>query len=81
MEWYEPYYLWRRYFLCAESEEWLPEECNETTKRAIQRELQDPLAMEVLSGSFKPGDHILVDTGDEGLEFQSTPNPILEPAV
>ncbi len=39
-------------------------------KRAIQRELQDPLAMEVLSGNFKPGDRILVDTGPDGLEFQ-----------
>jgi ATP-dependent Clp protease ATP-binding subunit ClpB len=48
-------------------------------KRAIQRELQDPLAMEVLSSSFKPGDHILVDIGEEALEFQSAPNPILEP--
>ena len=39
-------------------------------KRAIQRELQDPLAMEVLSGSFKPGDRILVDAGEDGLEFR-----------
>ncbi len=39
-------------------------------KRAIQRELQDPLAMEVLSGSFKPGDRILVDAGPDGLEFE-----------
>jgi len=38
MQWYEPYYLWRRYFLCKESEEWLPEEFNEKTKWAIQRE-------------------------------------------
>ncbi len=39
-------------------------------KRAIQRELQDPLAMEVLSGSFKPGDRILVDAGPDGLLFE-----------
>ena len=39
-------------------------------KRAIQRELQDPLAMEVLSGSFKPGDRILVNAGPDGLEFE-----------
>jgi ATP-dependent Clp protease ATP-binding subunit ClpB len=36
-------------------------------KRAIQRELLDPLAMEVLSGKFKPGDLILVQPGPEGL--------------
>ena len=39
-------------------------------KRAIQRELQDPLAMEVLSGSFKPGDRILVDARADGLDFE-----------
>jgi len=38
-------------------------------KRAIQRELQDPLAMEVLSGNFKPGDLIHVHPGLEGLVF------------
>ena len=36
-------------------------------KRAIQRELLDPLAMEVLSGKFKSGDLILVGSGSEGL--------------
>jgi ATP-dependent Clp protease ATP-binding subunit ClpB len=36
-------------------------------KRAIQRELQDPLAMKVLAGEFKPGDHVLVDLGPDGL--------------
>ena len=38
-------------------------------KRAIQRELQDPLAMEVLSGELKPGDFIRVNRGPEGLTF------------
>jgi ATP-dependent Clp protease ATP-binding subunit ClpB len=38
-------------------------------KRAIQRELQDPLAMKVLSGNLKVGDLIRVDTGSEGLRF------------
>ncbi|MEJ2486501.1 MAG: ATP-dependent chaperone ClpB [Anaerolineales bacterium] len=47
-------------------------------KRAIQRELQDPLAMEVLSGSFKPGDRILVDAGPDGLEFHPISQEILE---
>jgi ATP-dependent Clp protease ATP-binding subunit ClpB len=39
-------------------------------KRAIQRELQDPLAMEVLSGRFTPGDRILVNAGSDGLTFE-----------
>jgi ATP-dependent Clp protease ATP-binding subunit ClpB len=38
-------------------------------KRAIQRELQDPLALEVLSGNIKVGDLIRVETGPDGLVF------------
>lgn len=38
-------------------------------KRAIQRELQDPLAMALLSGDFRPGDTIRVELGPEGLRF------------
>jgi ATP-dependent Clp protease ATP-binding subunit ClpB len=38
-------------------------------KRAIQRELQDPLALEVLSGSLKVGDLIRVEQGQDGLVF------------
>ena len=38
-------------------------------KRAIQRELQDPLALEVLSGNLKVGDLIRVDASPEGLSF------------
>ncbi len=38
-------------------------------KRAIQRELQDPLAIKVLAGEFKEGDTIRVDRGAEGLTF------------
>ena len=40
-------------------------------KRAIQRELQDPLALKILSGDFKEGDTIRVDRGAEGLEFSA----------
>lgn len=40
-------------------------------KRAIQRELQDPLALKILSGDFQEGDVIRVDRGEEGLEFTS----------
>ena len=38
-------------------------------KRAIQRELQDPLALEVLSGNLKVGDLVQVDAAPEGLIF------------
>ncbi len=38
-------------------------------KRAIQRELQDPLALRILARDFRPGDAILVDRGADQLEF------------
>lgn len=38
-------------------------------KRAIQRELQDPLALHLLSGEFKPGDTIRVERVPDGLAF------------
>jgi len=38
-------------------------------KRAIQRELQDPLALKILSGEFHEGDTVHVDRGDKGLIF------------
>ena len=38
-------------------------------KRTIQRELQDPLALKILSGEFREGDVIEVDKGRDGLVF------------
>jgi ATP-dependent Clp protease ATP-binding subunit ClpB len=38
-------------------------------KRAIQRELQDPLAVKILSGEFHEGETIHVERGEERLEF------------
>ncbi len=38
-------------------------------KRAIQREVQDPLAMRILAGEFHPGETIRVDRVPDGLEF------------
>jgi ATP-dependent Clp protease ATP-binding subunit ClpB len=46
-------------------------------KRAIQRELQDPLALKILSGAFKEGDTLQVERGPEGLVFQ-TDIPVVE---
>lgn len=39
-------------------------------KRAIQRELQDPLALKILAGEFHEGDTILVERGADGLTFR-----------
>ncbi len=38
-------------------------------KRAIQRELQDKLALKILAGEFQEGDTIRVDRGPDGLTF------------
>jgi ATP-dependent Clp protease ATP-binding subunit ClpB len=48
-------------------------------KRAIQRDLQDPLALEILEGRVREGDHILVDANNEGdgLAFERVePHPL-----
>jgi len=40
-------------------------------KRAIQRYIEDPLALEILEGNFLEGDHILIDKGlDNKLVFR-----------
>jgi ATP-dependent Clp protease ATP-binding subunit ClpB len=49
-------------------------------KRAIQRELQDPLAIKILAGEFKEGDVIRVDRGAEGLSFAKA-IPVVEAEV
>ncbi len=38
-------------------------------KRAIQQQLENPLAQRILSGDFVPGDAIRVTVGADGLEF------------
>jgi ATP-dependent Clp protease ATP-binding subunit ClpB len=38
-------------------------------KRAIQRHLEDPLAMEILEGRYAENDHILVEAGSSGITF------------
>ena len=42
-------------------------------KRAIQRELQNPIATKILENAFQEGDTILIDLGDDGLEFTRKP--------
>jgi ATP-dependent Clp protease ATP-binding subunit ClpB len=40
-------------------------------KRAIQRHLQDPLALRILGGEFVPGDSIRADVAGDGLRFSA----------
>ena len=40
-------------------------------KRAVQRLLQNPLALSVLEGKFREGDTIVADLGDNQLEFKT----------
>jgi ATP-dependent Clp protease ATP-binding subunit ClpB len=40
-------------------------------KRAIQQQIENPLAQEILQGKFKPGDVIEVGVGDDRLDFQN----------
>ena len=40
-------------------------------KRLIQREVQDALAMRLLSGQVREGDAIEIDAGPEGLVFRT----------
>jgi len=40
-------------------------------KRAIQQQVENPLAQEILRGKFRPGDTIEVAAGDERLEFKN----------
>jgi ATP-dependent Clp protease ATP-binding subunit ClpB len=45
---------------------WDPQYGARPLKRAIQRNLEDPLAKRVLAGEFPPGSHIVVDRGSTG---------------
>ena len=64
--------------ISQEAEEYLadqgfdPEYGARPLKRTIQKELQDPLALALLSGEYKVGDTIQVQAGKDGLEFVGT---------
>ena len=47
-------------------------------KRAIQRKLQDPLAMALLSGEFSDGDTVRVDFKEDSVVFESMIEPEIE---
>ena len=40
-------------------------------KRAIQQQVENPLANDILAGKFKPGDLIEVEVADDRLDFQN----------
>jgi ATP-dependent Clp protease ATP-binding subunit ClpB len=46
-------------------------------RRLIQRAVQDPLAMRLLSGEISEGDHVVVDTDGDALVLRAT--PVVEP--
>ena len=39
-------------------------------KRAIQQQVEDPLAQEILKGAFGPGDIIRIDSEEKTLKFE-----------
>ncbi|MGB8828144.1 MAG: AAA family ATPase, partial [Dehalococcoidales bacterium] len=43
-------------------------------RRALEKYVENPLAIKVLGGEFKEGDTIVVDSGDEGLTFTKKKN-------
>ena len=45
-------------------------------KRAIQTDLENPLAQRLLAGEYVPGDRILVSSGRSGLDFHKQRGPV-----
>jgi len=64
-------------FLAREG--WDPTYGARPLKRAIQRELQDPLALKILQGDFREGDTVRVDVQGDALQF--TPVAQAEPVA
>jgi ATP-dependent Clp protease ATP-binding subunit ClpB len=50
-------------------------------KRLIQREVQDPLAMSLLSGEIREGETVVVDADGGALTFRTTPAAAEQPAA
>src|SRR5258708_1430968 len=49
-------------------------------KRALQRMIENPLAVEVLAGKFREGDHVIVDTRDRETFTFRKEAPVAQPA-
>jgi len=56
---------------------WDPAYCARPLKRAIQRLVENPLALRLLEGDFAEGDTIRVDAHDGELNFEKVGEPIL----
>ena len=41
-------------------------------RRAIQRNVENPLSKRILAGDFVSGDHVVVDAGEDQLTFEKT---------
>ncbi|XQF89784.1 hypothetical protein ACOBV8_13830 [Pseudoalteromonas espejiana] len=48
-------------------------------KRAIQQTIENPLAQQLLSGDYSPGDVVVIDANDEGLLFLSVSHFLSKP--
>ncbi|MFT3925771.1 MAG: ATP-dependent chaperone ClpB [Myxococcales bacterium] len=46
-------------------------------KRALQQHLENPLAQQILAGSYAPGDAILVNTNNAEITFSRKPGPVV----
>jgi ATP-dependent Clp protease ATP-binding subunit ClpC len=42
-------------------------------RRALQRHVESPLSVQLLRGDFERGDRVVVDAGEDGLEFKRQP--------
>jgi ATP-dependent Clp protease ATP-binding subunit ClpB len=49
-------------------------------KRAIQRMVENPLALEILAGTIREGDHVIVDTKDRETFIFRKEAPVPQPA-
>jgi ATP-dependent Clp protease ATP-binding subunit ClpB len=49
-------------------------------KRLIQREIQDPLALLLLSGEVRDGDTVVADAGEDGIVLRTVERAAAEPA-
>ncbi|HET8643977.1 MAG TPA: hypothetical protein VFO85_00735, partial [Vicinamibacteria bacterium] len=49
-------------------------------KRAIQRMVENPMALEILAGNFREGDHVVVDTRDRETFTFRKDAPVPQPA-
>ena len=50
-------------------------------KRVIQQRIENPIATRILSGTYEPGDTILVSSNGEQFDFDRRPAPVPEAEV